>query len=391
MASAAAITIPTTTAAPATTVPETTATPETTAVYPSFIKSRVIIAARGSGGIYPGDIVNVTVKVNNSGQIEAKNVIARLVISSLFTLDQGQLSWEIPKLAIGQTATFNTSLKVVDNIVNDTNVTVKLNISSDEVSSDIYSSAKLLVSGGKPFTSGLVPIVAIHGVEPYPSGRYEISTAAFDYLCGTLKALGYKTITFMDLLSYLDSGKRLPEKPVILTSDDGYQSIYTNAFPILQKYGYKMTVFIITGLMGSSDADRHLNIFDSSKKEIPKRTMLIWPEIYAMSKYGIEFMSHTVSHRPLIILSKEEALFEMTQSRIDIESHLKKPVPFIAWPYGRYSTMDLNLLSQAGYRGVVQAYGGIENVKTINIYAIKRIPFFSNTPTAAYAVLLGLH
>ena len=39
----------------------------------------------------------------------------------------------------------------------------------------------------------------------------------------------------MDLLSYLDSGKRLPEKPIILTSDDGYQSIYTNAFPILTK------------------------------------------------------------------------------------------------------------------------------------------------------------
>ena len=97
---------------------------------------------------------------------------------SLFVLDQGQLSWNIPKLAIGKTAIFNTSLRIVDNITKDTNATLQLNISSDEISSIVASSAKILVSGERPFTSGLIPIVAIHGVEPNPSGSYEISTAA---------------------------------------------------------------------------------------------------------------------------------------------------------------------------------------------------------------------
>ena len=362
-------------------------------MYPSFVKSRVIITARGSGGVYSGDIVDVTVSVTNNGKVEAKNVIAKLVLSSLFTLDKGKLYWKIPKLAIGRTAIFNTSLKVVDNIVKDTNATLHLNVSSDEISSASYSSAKILVSGGKPFTSGLIPIVAIHGVEPNPIGDYEISSAAFDYLCGTLKSLGYKTITFMDLLSYLDSGKRLPEKPVILTSDDGYQSIYTNAFPILQKYGYTMTVFLITGLLGSSDADRHINEFDSGKVGIPTRSMLIWPEIYSMSKYGIEFMSHTVSHRPLTSLTDQEALFEMSQSKIDLESHLKKPVPFIAWPYGNYSSTDVSFLPKVGYRGaLVESHsGGVENIKKINLYAIDRVPLLHFTSTSDYAVLLGLH
>ena len=360
-------------------------------LYPSFEKSVVKIAARGGSGVYSGDVVDVTVSVTNSGKIEATNVIAKLVLSNLFVLDQGQLSWNIPKLAIGQTASFNTSLRIVDNITKDTNATVKLNISSDEISNATGSSAKILVSGERPFTSGLIPIVALHGIEPDPSGPYELSTAEFDYICGTLKALGYKTITFMDLLNYLDKGKRLPEKPVIITSDDGYQSVYAYAFPILQKYGYKMTVFLVTGLMGSSDADRRINEFDRGKSGVPTRPMLIWPEIGVMSRYGIEFMSHTVSHKTLGDLTDQEALYEMAQSRVDIESHLKKPAPFIAWPYDNYSSIDVNFLSQAGYRGAVRYQGGIENVNTINIYAIKRIPFFSYTSSASYAALLGLH
>ena len=195
----------------------------------------------------------------------------------------------------------------------------------------------------------------------------------------------------MDLLNYLDKGKKLPEKPVIISSDDGYRSVYTYAFPILQKYGYKMTVFLVTGVIGNSDAERKVNEFGDGTDGVPRREMLIWPEIGAMANYGIEFMSHTVSHQHLGGLSADETLYEMTQSRIDIESHLKRPVPFIAWPYDNYSIVDVNLLGQAGYRGAVRYSGGIEDVNTINIYGIKRIQIFSSTSTSAYSSIMGLN
>ncbi|MCL4376994.1 MAG: polysaccharide deacetylase family protein [Actinobacteria bacterium] len=358
-------------------------------LYPSFEKSALKITAVG-GSAYSGDIVNANISITNTGNIEANNVIIKIVLSNLLSLNQGELSWNIPKLAVGKTASFNTSLKISDNITKDTTATARLQISSDEITGPVIITSGIAVSGEKPFTSGYIPIVAIHGVDQNPAGAYEMSTAEFDYLCGTLKAAGYKTITFMDLLNYLDRGKKLPEKPVIISSDDGYQNVYTYAFPILQKYGYKMTVFLVTGLIGNSDADRRINEFDRGKAGIPTRAMLIWPEIGAMSRYGIEFMSHTVSHQHLGDLSTEEALFEMTQSRIDIESHLKRPVPFLAWPYGNYSIVDVNLLGQAGYRGAVRYSGGIEDVRTLNIYGIKRVPIFSYTSTADYAALLGL-
>jgi len=317
-------------------------------------------------------------------------VLVDLVISNLFVLDQGEMHWKIAKLAIGQTTTFHSSLRIIEGIIKDTYATCHLGVASDEISTFATANSKVLVSGERPFTRNQIPIVALHGIDAAPGGFYELSTGEFDYLCGTLKALGFKTITFMDLLNYMDKGKKLPEKPVILTSDDGYQNIYTYAFPILQKYGFKMTVFLVTGLIGNSDADRRLNEFDIGKSGIPVRPMLVWPEVGAMSKYGIEFMSHTVSHRQIGDMSDDKVLFEISQSKADIESHIKRPVPFIAWPFDNFSSRAISLLPQAGYRGAIRYKGGVEDIRSINIYAIKRIPFYGTTPPGGYTSLMGI-
>ncbi|OQA21774.1 MAG: Poly-beta-1,6-N-acetyl-D-glucosamine N-deacetylase precursor [Actinobacteria bacterium ADurb.Bin346] len=360
-------------------------------LYPAFDKSTTQIIPSGVGGNYSGDAVDVIVNVKNTGEIEADNVIVKLIMSNLFVLNQGEQAWNVAKLAIGEVATFKTSLKIIEGVVKDTYADCHLNISSDQTEEIQAGSSRILISGEKPFTRNVIPIVALHGIEPSPSGLYELSTQEFDFLCGTLKALGYKTISFMELLSYFDSGKKLPEKPVILTSDDGYYSIYANAFPILKKYGYKMTVFLVTGLIGNSNEDRHLNEFDLGKPDIPERPMLIWPEVAAMSRYGIEFQSHTVSHRKTGELSGNEVYFELAQSKADIEGHLNKPCVFIAWPFDNYSNSFIPLLPQIGYRGAIRYKGGVEDVRSINIYAIKRIPFYSSTGTSNYAPLMGLN
>jgi peptidoglycan/xylan/chitin deacetylase (PgdA/CDA1 family) len=359
-------------------------------LFPSFEKSSVSIVARGGGGNYSGDVVDITVTVKNTGEIEGNNIIVDLVLSNLFTLEQGEAAWKIAKLAIGENATFKASLKIIEGVVKDTYASCSLKISSDETDAIQTGNSKILVSGEKPFTRNVIPIVALHGIEPGPYGAYELGTAEFDYLCGTLKALGYKTITLLEMLAYLDSGKKLPEKPVILTSDDGYYSIYAYAFPILKKYNYRMTVFLATGLIGNSNEDRHLNEFDLGKPGIPERPMLIWPEVAAMAKYGIEFQSHSVTHQKLGDLSADEEYFELAQSKADIEGHLKRPCVFIAWPFDNYSNSLIPLLPQIGYRGALLYHGGIENVTGINIYAIKRIPFFSYTRPSDYGALMGL-
>ena len=357
-------------------------------LYPAFNKSVVLLKIRGGNDAdstaYAGDIIDAKINIKNSGDIAANNLIVKLVLSNLFSLNEGMLTWQIPELKVGQEIVFDTSLKIVGDLTKNSYAKCYLNISSDELNSYKTSVFSIAVTAEKPFTRNYIPIIALHEIEMNLANPIEISVGAFDALCGTLKANGFKTITFMDLLNYLDNGKKLPEKPVIITSDDGYQDNYTYAFPILKKYGLKMTVFLVTGLIGNSEAERRNNEFDAGRPNIAVRPMLIWPEVIEMSKYGCEFLSHTVNHVRLGYVSTDVALYELSKSKSDIESHTGKPVLFFAWPYDNFSGKILGLISQAGYRGSVSYVGGIENVRTINILNIKRIPLNSFTVPSDY-------
>jgi peptidoglycan/xylan/chitin deacetylase (PgdA/CDA1 family) len=235
-----------------------------------------------------------------------------------------------------------------------------------------------------------LPILAMHGVEPIPSGKYELSSAAFEYLLSTLKSYGYKTVTLMDVLAYLDKGKKLPAKPIIISMDDGYQNLYINAFPLAKKYGFKFTVFLTTGLIGDNEATRRLNEFDADVRGIPARQMLIWPEIQAMSKSGMEFQSHTWGHEVVTDLDAAGIQQTLKQSKSDIESKLGKSCVFVAWPHDAFSEEAISLLAGSGYRGALRAYGGVEDLGTINLNSILRLNIDGTINPVDYASYIGL-
>ncbi|MBC7334003.1 MAG: polysaccharide deacetylase family protein [Actinobacteria bacterium] len=127
------------------------------------------------------------------------------------------------------------------------------------------------------------------------------------------------------------------------------------------------------------------------KGGIPERPLLTWPEIIEMSEYGCEFLSHSINHLHLGLVSDEEFLYELIESKKDIESHLGKKVLFFAWPYDNFSYSKWRLISQAGYRGAVRYGTGIEDLRTINLYDIKRVEFNSLIPPWNYAGYLKLY
>jgi peptidoglycan/xylan/chitin deacetylase (PgdA/CDA1 family) len=239
-------------------------------------------------------------------------------------------------------------------------------------------------------TATQIPIIELHGVENSPMGRYEISAGALDYMCGTLKNMGYETITLVDLYNHFAKGTKLPAKPVIITADDGYQSMYTTAFPILKKYKYKMTVFLITSYIGDNEKTRRLNDFDSGVENIPQRAMLTWPEVGQMSKYGCEFQSHSWSHSIMSNIPIDSAKFELIQSKHDIEVHTGKPVIFIAWPHGASSNEVISLLPQTGYVGALNASGGVQSLTSIDFSSLNRVEIVSGIPPQSYAEVLRL-
>src|SRR5262245_45871507 len=98
-----------------------------------------------------------------------------------------------------------------------------------------------------------VPILMYHYISASPSAtdriRYGLSVPPemFEAQLRLLSNHGYNTITLRELYEYLAIGTALPDNPIVLTFDDGYVDNYTNAFPLLQKYGMRGTFFILTG------------------------------------------------------------------------------------------------------------------------------------------------
>jgi peptidoglycan/xylan/chitin deacetylase (PgdA/CDA1 family) len=356
---------------------------------PSFSGSEIKITDLNGGNIYPGDNLGVNVNIVNSGNTDAKNIKVDLILPDLFVPGKGKTGWIINNLDAGEEISFKTSLDLIENITEDIQVSLELEISSDEVDFFTGPDYSITVYAVKQFDGNYIPIIGLHAIEDHIGETIELSTGYFDKLCGTLKEYGYETITFTDLLNYVDFGKALPEKPVIITSDDGYQDIYVNGFPILKKYGYKMTVFLVTGAVGNSDADRKTNKYFNERASVI-RPILTWSEIIEMDEYGCEFLSHSVNHVRLGLASDEEFLSELIQSKNDIESHLGKEVLFFAWPYDNHSPSKWPLIADAGYRGAVRYGNGIEDMRTINLYDIKRVEFNSYIPPVQYVSYLKL-
>jgi peptidoglycan/xylan/chitin deacetylase (PgdA/CDA1 family) len=139
---------------------------------------------------------------------------------------------------------------------------------------------------------------------------------------------GYKTLSISDAAEYLRRDTPFPERSFAITFDDGYQSVYGEAFPILQRYGFSATIFLTVGQNGPLIAAKRLPAFS-------KGTMLSWNEIKEMQGSGIRVGAHTVTHPDLTRLPLERLKVEICDSKTIIEDALGIKVDCFAYPFGR--------------------------------------------------------
>jgi peptidoglycan/xylan/chitin deacetylase (PgdA/CDA1 family) len=189
-----------------------------------------------------------------------------------------------------------------------------------------------------------------------------ISAASFEQQMKYLYDNGYTTITPDQLIAHLKSGNALPEKPVMITFDDGYLDNYTIAYPILKKYGQRAVFFLIAGYIGTDS--RFMN----------------WQQVREMSDNGMVIQSHTINHVNLTKLSPDEAYQELTESKRVLEEEVGKPVRFLAYPTGAVDKTTAQLVKKAGYRAAFSVRFGEAGADS-NIYAIERIPIFNSSRT----------
>ncbi|GAA3543908.1 polysaccharide deacetylase family protein [Zobellella aerophila] len=189
-----------------------------------------------------------------------------------------------------------------------------------------------------------------------------------------LKRLGYETLTFADLAdrglaSRLEAGK----KYIIITVDDGYRDNYELLLPLLEKYGFKAVVYVVTG--------EQFNRWDVEQPDNPeKRVELMSPEqIKAMADSGlVEIGGHTLSHPKLDQLSKEQQSHEITENKAQLEALLGQPLTSFAYPFGIHNEDSKQLAQQLGYPFAVTTDSGPLAMHE-DPYQIRRIAIFPRT------------
>lgn len=227
----------------------------------------------------------------------------------------------------------------------------------------------------------IVPILMYHEVKPYKTRKDVITPYEIESDLKYLKANNYTAITMTDLINYVNGGKKLPEKPVILTFDDGYLNNYIYVYPLLKKYNTKIVLSII-----GKNTDDFTRIPDDNLDY----SHVTWDQIRQMTDSGlVEIQNHTYnmhkitrtrygcSRNPGESLSHYETALtddiEKLQDEI-MDNTGSKPNTFV-YPYGKVSSESCPIIRKLGFKASLTCSYGV-NIITKDpekLFELKRI------------------
>ena len=201
-----------------------------------------------------------------------------------------------------------------------------------------------------------ISILMYHKVGPIVYSQYWVRTAMFRRQMEALKAYGYTPVTTQELMDFRAGIATPPQKPILITFDDGYENWYTDVFPILSDpaINFKAVFFIPTGKVGLTNS---WNIGDGN----PVINHLTWDEIRELHTSDlIDFQSHTVNHPALSCLTPEQVLYELTTSKQQLAQNVGVDARYIAYPFGAENSTVEAMAWQAGYMAGFTTMGWIE-------------------------------
>lgn len=208
--------------------------------------------------------------------------------------------------------------------------------------------APTMLPVAQPRTNQRTPILMYHRVEVPPASADEsrlnltvhpdIFQGQMDYLVSA----GYTSLTFADWTRAMAGEQEMPEKPVVITFDDGYIDSYTVAYPRLQERGLVGTFFIVPTFL------HQWGYMD-------------WGHLTEMHNAGHEIANHSMTHADLSRLTREELETEIIGAADVMEQTLGFRPETFCYPFGRYNQLTLGVVRDSGHQAAVTTRFGLRH------------------------------
>jgi len=219
-----------------------------------------------------------------------------------------------------------------------------------------------------------LPILIFHTLDERGS-VISFLPQAFQRGTAKLHESGYRSLSLLRVADCLRQGQPFPPRSFVITFDDGYQTVYDQAFPVLQRYDMSATV---GERKPGGPADR--------LPGCEGQPMLSWREICEMHRWGIHVGAHTCSHPDLTRLPTEQIEAEIYNSKAIIEDMLGATVRSFAYPYGRYDQRSHKIVQQHFHCGCSDTLGLV--AEHSDPYALERVHAYYLRPDGLFDLVL---
>jgi peptidoglycan/xylan/chitin deacetylase (PgdA/CDA1 family) len=184
-----------------------------------------------------------------------------------------------------------------------------------------------------------VPVIMYHDILPEKKVFFDVTPQEFEQALQLIRQEGLTPISLDQLVEHLSTGMPLPEKPILLTFDDGYAGHYTYVYPLLKKYGYPGVFAIYTKKVGT-----HYG-----------RSAMTWAQIREMAADPlVTIASHSLTHPPdLGKLDSNRIRDEVVESKRILEEQLGIPIKYFVYPEGKYNEQVKREVRLAGYQAAL--------------------------------------
>lgn len=209
----------------------------------------------------------------------------------------------------------------------------------------------------------IVPVLLYHHFDPdIKPDLYNttVTPSEFEEQLDYFLTNGYHSIFFDDLYNYINNKGNLPSKPFILTIDDGYESNYAIAFPLLKKYRTKATIFIVASSVGKTPG---------------RFAHFTWEQAKEMEKSGlVEIQNHGFYHKNHDMMTDDELKQSVSKAQQEIEKNLgKRALKIFSYPEGYHSERTKLILENLGFKIQMTGLNDLLYTSSTKLNSVKRI------------------